>query len=86
MRAEECIGDHNAWQWLHDLLLTLQRDGLSSDESDVEDDQIVTVVPWRRRYIANYVELIDEKRLTGDTGFSRRRSPESRARIERTPS
>ena|SRR5215471_19946075 len=89
MRAEECIGDHNAWQWLRDLLLTLQRDGMSSDESDVEDNQIVyrvTVMPWRRRDVANCMELIDSQRMNSDAGFSQRGSkPGKRVRGVRNP-
>jgi hypothetical protein len=89
VRREDPNGDHNAWEWLRELLLTLQPDGMSSEESDIEDGQDIyraTIMPWRRGEIANYMQKIDKQRLDKDAGFSERGSkPAKRVRGVQNP-
>lgn len=57
------------WKWLLELMRRLGSDGMSSDESDIEDLRTVyrvKILIWRRN-IDRYVEMIDnERKLAGD--------------------
>lgn len=86
VRAENPNSDYKAWEWQRDLVLTLGPDGMSSDESDVEGKRLVTVMPWRRREIADSMAIIDQERFNKDGGFSDRGAkPTPRFRGLRNP-
>jgi hypothetical protein len=58
--------DAKKWEWHKELLGHLKADGMSSDESDKENDQIVYRVKeyeWRNPDIVPCMESIDKQRL-----------------------
>lgn len=66
--------DAASWKWTAELLHHLRNDGMSSDETDVEDYQVVYKVKdyaWRHPDIVQCMESIDEQRL-GVPVFSKR--------------
>jgi hypothetical protein len=65
--------DLPAWQWLQKLVMTLGDTGMSSEESDVEND-IETVLhvknmTWRRA-IERELDIIDHQRMVDDDIFA----------------
>jgi hypothetical protein len=75
-RHEDPNGDLRSWKWLKNLIETLGVDGMSSDESDVENEQPVfrvKVLPWRRD-VQQYWKIIDGCRFTDSGIFSPRGS------------
>lgn len=75
LRADDEESDVAIWKWLRELLTNLGSDGMSSDDSDVDDERYrniyrVTFVTWRRHEIAGYMEYIDMQRYEGDHDFS----------------
>lgn len=64
------------WQWLERLLELLGVDGMSSDDSDIEnEEQIfrVKIMPWRAD-IVNYLDQIDRHRRMDLSIFTKRGS------------
>jgi hypothetical protein len=74
LRADDEESDVAIWKWLRDLLTKLGSDGMSSDDSDIDDRHRkiyrVTFMAWRRPEITGYMEYIDMQRDTGDHDFS----------------
>ncbi|KAF8882341.1 hypothetical protein CPB84DRAFT_1851318 [Gymnopilus junonius] len=72
-------------EWLLDLVETLGEDGMSSDESEI-DDRTATVIyrvknmPWRRT-ISEEMDLIDKQRATAHI-FSKKGSKPMRGCVE----
>ncbi|KAF8906074.1 hypothetical protein CPB84DRAFT_1844719 [Gymnopilus junonius] len=68
IKREQNEADCFIWEWLLDLVETLGEDGMSSDESEI-DDRTATVIyrvknmPWRRT-ISEEMDLIDKQRAT----------------------
>ena len=65
MKIQEDAVDTGNWKWLKSVLVRLGHDGMSSEESDVDGDDVeVTyrprVVPWRRN-IENELKIIDDE-------------------------
>jgi len=73
--AEE--DDANIWRWLADILEWLGADGMSSDESGMEDEiEIIyhmKVMPWRRD-LETELRIIDNQRLVDTDIFAPRGS------------
>ncbi|KAG1890845.1 hypothetical protein F4604DRAFT_1672841 [Suillus subluteus] len=65
--------DLPAWQWLQKLIKTLGDDGMSSEESDVENDVECVLwvknMTWRRR-IEQELNVIDNQRVLDDNIFA----------------
>lgn len=71
--SDENEEDLPAWRWLHRLIKTLGEGGMSSEESDVEND-IETVLrvknmTWRRA-IEREMDIVDHQRLVDDDIFA----------------
>ncbi len=83
------------WGFLFDLVDLLGADGMSSDESDLDDDGVteigkVKIMPWRVPRTVDFMEMIDRYRkhpetrsLKGNKGMNRVRS--ERHNISRRP-
>ena len=73
--AEE--DDANIWRWLADILERLGADGMSSDESGMEEEiEIIyhtKVMPWRRD-LETELRIIDNQRLVDTDIFTPRGS------------
>jgi hypothetical protein len=72
-KTDEDEEDAPAWQWLQRLVRTLGEGGMSSEESDVEND-IETVLrvknmTWRRA-IERELDIIDHQRIVDDDIFA----------------
>jgi hypothetical protein len=65
------------WKWLHDMIETLGCDGMSSEESSVEDEinmvYKVKAMPWRRD-IDEELKIIDSERIRDPSIFGRQGS------------
>jgi hypothetical protein len=65
------------WKWLHKVIETLGHDGMSSDESSVEDDIDmvfkVKTMPWRRD-IEEELRIIDSERVRDPSIFGKQGS------------
>jgi hypothetical protein len=63
------------WKWLSEVLKQLGHDGMSSDDSEIEDDMDVILrvkrLPWRRD-ISKELEYIDSQRILETNPFSRK--------------
>jgi hypothetical protein len=75
LRADDDESDVAIWKWLRDVLQILGAEGMSTDESGVDDDDFnviyrVTIKAWRRPEITEYMQQIDKERLGEDSGFS----------------
>lgn len=73
LKKDETAEDLPTWQWLQRLVKTLGDDGMSSEESDVEND-VETVLrvknmPWRRE-VERELNIIDHQRVLDDDIFS----------------
>jgi hypothetical protein len=75
--AKDASRTHEApiWTWLLNLVETLGPDGMSSEESEVGEDDInsvyrVKVLPWRRN-IERELSLIDSERRQAHQVFAR---------------
>jgi hypothetical protein len=71
--ADENEEDLPAWRWLQRLIRTLGEGGMSSEESDVEND-IETVLrvknmTWRRA-VEREMDIVDHQRLMDDDIFA----------------
>jgi hypothetical protein len=80
--------EREVWVWLSKVLKELGHDGMSSDESELDDEVEVILkvkkLPWRRE-ISRELDFIDKKR--GHGGFSKRGSaPMRRQRGRGEPS
>ncbi|KAH7917377.1 hypothetical protein BV22DRAFT_979951, partial [Leucogyrophana mollusca] len=64
--GEEEAADAMVWEWLKDIVERLGEDGMSSEESSVEDEVDVVlrtkIMPWRRD-ISRELAIIDKQRL-----------------------
>ena len=65
MKKQEDAVDTDNWKWLKAVLVQLGHDGMSSEESNVDDSDIEVayrprVVPWRRD-IENELKIIDDE-------------------------
>ena len=69
--------DTNIWRWLADVLERLGTDGMSSDESGMEEEiEIIyhtKVMPWRRD-LETELRIIDNQRLVDTDIFAPRGS------------
>ena len=68
-------GEHlRIWKWLRQVIQGLGHDGMSSEESDVEDDMDtilrVKTLPWRRN-LEKELTLIDSLRVQDPGNYSR---------------
>ncbi|KAF8221025.1 hypothetical protein L208DRAFT_1330472, partial [Tricholoma matsutake] len=77
-RAVEGVTDISAWQWMERLLRHLGKDGMSSDESDIEGELDTTVfcvkmMPWRHN-IDKELDIIDKQWVKDKDLFSPRGS------------
>jgi hypothetical protein len=80
--------DLPAWQWHEELLLHLGADGMSSDESDIEEFLIVFTAKeheWRHPDVAHCMDNIDQQRLGIPVFDPRGSKPVRRLRIEPIP-
>jgi hypothetical protein len=86
--------DLGAWEWLKTVIETLGRDGMSSDESEVEDESsypkfrieyMTKRMPWRKD-ISSELQILDEERWR-DREIVRRRGakPAPRLRTRNAP-
>jgi len=73
LKKDEADEDLPAWQWLQKLIETLGDGGMSSEESDVENDiecvLRVKNMMWRRG-IERELQIIDHQRVLEDDIFS----------------
>lgn len=65
------------WKWLALLLEKLGKDGMSSEESEVEEGSARAVyyvkkLPWRRSDTTKHVRFIDKQRVIANGLYSRR--------------
>lgn len=69
--------DQAVWAYLHSIVETLGKDGMSSDESEHEDGDVqvfrLKTMPWRADF-SNELQIIDEQRLVGAATFTPRGS------------
>jgi hypothetical protein len=77
LRADDEKSDVAIWKWLRDLLTILGSDGMSSDDTETDEDSPicrdiyrVTFVAWRRPEITDYMQYIDMQRDRGENDFS----------------
>lgn len=67
VKESENAEDLDVWRWLKELILLLNVDGMSSDESDEEGDIYITYrkkkLPWRRN-MDKLLTNLDKLRLT----------------------
>ena len=74
IRADDEESDVALWKWLRELLIRLKAEGMSSDESDVDEYHRkvyrVTIMVWRRQEITDCMKLIDKERDGDDGGYS----------------
>jgi hypothetical protein len=65
------------WKWLRDIVVQLGPEGMSSDESEIEDKVRIVynakVLPWRRN-IDKELNVIDAGRIENLTTFGRQGS------------
>jgi hypothetical protein len=77
MVEEIATDDVEIYEWLRNVVETLGNEGMSSDESSVEDDGTVIYavkqLPWRRR-IDKELSIIDSLRTQEPTLYSARGS------------
>lgn len=69
--------DITLWKWLALLLKRLGKDGMSSEESEVEEGSArgvyyVKKMPWRRPDVTKHVKFIDKQRDAANGLYSRR--------------
>lgn len=87
MKEAEHAPDLPAWRWLHDVITALGVEGMSSEESDIEDS-IHTVyrtkwMEWRRDLSAA-LRIVDEERYKDKLIYhSRGSKPAHRQRLNR---
>ena len=66
MKEEAEENDANIWRWLADVLEQLGADGMSSDESGIEDEIKIIyntkVMPWRKD-LETELQIIDDQQL-----------------------
>ncbi len=67
MKRIENAPDVPLWEWIEKLVLSLGEDGMSSDESEIDDRTLesrlrVNVLPWRREEIKQHMMLLDDQR------------------------
>ncbi|KAG0697714.1 hypothetical protein DFH29DRAFT_878519 [Suillus ampliporus] len=69
--------DLPVWVYLNSIVETLDKDGMSSDESDIDDCEVqvfrVKSMPWRANF-SHEMKIIDEQRLVGVAIFTPRES------------
>ncbi|KIM61758.1 hypothetical protein SCLCIDRAFT_25568 [Scleroderma citrinum Foug A] len=77
MKEEAEENDANIWRWLADILEQLGADGMSSDESGIEDEiEIIyntKAMPWRKD-LKTELQIIDDQRLVDTDIFTPRGS------------
>ena len=77
MKEEAEENDANIWRWLADILEQLGADGMSSDESGIEDEiEIIyntKAMPWRKD-LETELQIIDDQRLVDMDIFTPRGS------------
>jgi hypothetical protein len=65
------------WEYLNSIVETLDKDGMSSDESETEDYGLpvfrLKTMPWRADF-SHELKIIDEQRLAGAAVFTPRGS------------
>ena len=74
--------EQKKWTWFRDMLDWFGSEGMSSDESDVEDGYPgarVKTLPWRRD-ISYYLDYIDQHRFDGTVYSNRGPKPMPRTR------
>ncbi|KAF8229327.1 hypothetical protein L208DRAFT_1286891, partial [Tricholoma matsutake] len=74
LKHEEGATDVSTWQWMEWLLRHLGKDGMSSDESDIEGELDMTVfhvkmMPWRHN-IDKELDIIDKQWVKDKDLFS----------------
>jgi hypothetical protein len=73
LKKEDEDDDLPAWQWLQKLIKTLGDDGMSSEESDIENDVECVLrvknMTWRRG-IEQELSVIDNQRVLDDDIFA----------------
>ena len=85
----EAHEDLAIWEWLQELVCSLGVDGMSSDESEDDDDTEILYrvksMPWRRD-IRKELDIIDAIRVKEKGMFSRQGSkPAKRIRVDEPP-
>src|SRR5580698_11313406 len=74
IRADDEESDVALWKWLRELLIRLKAEGMSSDESDVDEYHQkvyrMTIMVWQRQEITDCMKLIDKERHGDDGGYS----------------
>jgi hypothetical protein len=69
--------DQAVWAYLHSLVETLGKDGMSSDESEHEDGDVqvfrLKKMSWRAD-VSHEMHIIDQQRLAGAANFTPRGS------------
>ncbi|KAG1769698.1 hypothetical protein EV702DRAFT_935060, partial [Suillus placidus] len=72
LKKDETDKDLPTWQWLQRLIETLGDNGMSSEESNVENDVemvlLVKDMPWRRE-VERELNIIDHQRVFDDEIF-----------------
>ena len=82
IKEESRALDLGIWQWLESLVVSLGEEGMSSDESDVDEQTGTEVLyankmNWRRN-VEGEMDMIDEQRKIDKDLFSRKGSKPTR--------
>ncbi|KAF8881511.1 hypothetical protein CPB84DRAFT_1751171 [Gymnopilus junonius] len=72
LKIEENVPDLDAWKWSQKLVKTLSLDGISSDESDIDDDGMVILhprkMPWHPD-VKLVMKVVDKQSLVDKDVF-----------------